>query len=87
MFRSSLHSVVCRRTHVLFTLFVFVCVWWCSTHIVCVVFLFFFLCLVSHVLTVSRDCQFLIGPSAYLRTCNIDDISTVSCYIKIVYEV
>jgi hypothetical protein len=26
--------VVCRRTHVLFTLFVFVCIKWCPTHIV-----------------------------------------------------
>ena len=33
MFRSSLPPVVCRRADVLFTLFVFVCVQWCRTHI------------------------------------------------------
>ena len=26
--------VVCRRTHVLITLFVFACVWWCPSHVV-----------------------------------------------------
>ena len=34
MFGSSLTAVICRRVHVLFTLFVFVCVQWCLTHIV-----------------------------------------------------
>ena len=34
MFGLSLPSVVCRRAHVLFTLFVFVRVKWCHTHIV-----------------------------------------------------
>jgi len=34
MFGSSLPPVVCRRAHVLFTLFVFACVYWCPTHIV-----------------------------------------------------
>jgi len=34
MFGSSFPLVVCMRVHVLFTLFVFVCVWWCPTHIV-----------------------------------------------------
>ena len=29
---SSLHPVVCKRSGVLFTLFVFVCVKWCPTH-------------------------------------------------------
>ena len=29
MFGSSLPPVVCRRAHVLFTLFVFICVYWC----------------------------------------------------------
>ena len=39
MFRSSLHPAVCRRAHVLFTLFVFLCIFnvmVSSTH--CVVF-------------------------------------------------
>ena len=31
---SSLPPVVCRRAHVLYTLFVFVCVQWCSAHFV-----------------------------------------------------
>ena len=47
MFGSSLPPVVCRRDHVLFTLFVFVCVQCCLTHIV----FFFVLC--------TLCCQFL----------------------------
>ena len=48
MFGSSLPSAVCRKDHVLFTLFVFVCLWWCPA--VCrrdhVLFtLFVFVCL------------------------------------------
>ena len=31
---SSFPPVVCRRAHILFTLFVFACVWWCPTHII-----------------------------------------------------
>ena len=42
MFGSSLPPVVCRRAHVLFTLFVLVCALWCPTHIVLWFFLFFF---------------------------------------------
>jgi hypothetical protein len=34
MFCSSLPPVVCMRVHVLFTLFVFICIQWCPTHIV-----------------------------------------------------
>ena len=34
IFGSSLPPVVCRRAHVLFALFVFVCVYWCPTPIV-----------------------------------------------------
>jgi len=34
MFGSSLPTVVCMRAHVLFTLFVFVCIKWHPTHIV-----------------------------------------------------
>ena len=33
MFGSSLAPVICRMDHVLFTLFVFVCAYWCPTHI------------------------------------------------------
>jgi hypothetical protein len=32
MFGSSLPPVVCRRSHVLFTLFVSACAWWCPAH-------------------------------------------------------
>jgi hypothetical protein len=42
MFGSSLLQVVCRKAHVLFTLFVFVCVCWCPMHIV---LWFCFICL------------------------------------------
>jgi len=38
-----LFPVVCRKVHVLFTLFVFVCVMWCPTHMV----LCFLFCLSS----------------------------------------
>ena len=41
MFGSSLHPVVFRRAHVLFTLFVFVCAQWCLTHsVLCFCFVF-----------------------------------------------
>ena len=57
MFGSSLLPVVCRRAHVLFTLFVFVYVWWCPTHIV-VCFCFVCLRLVYPMLPVSLDFPF-----------------------------
>ena len=64
MFDSSLPSAVCRRDHVLFTLFVFVCMWWCPARVVlclCSVFL----CLVYPVLPVYLDCPFLFSPSVF----------------------
>ena len=39
---SSLLPVVCRRAHVLFTLFVFICAQWCVANIVLCFMLFFF---------------------------------------------
>ena len=42
MFGLSLPLVVCRRAHVLYTSFVFVCLKWCPTHIVLCFFCFFF---------------------------------------------
>jgi hypothetical protein len=55
MFCSSLPPVVCRGTHVLFTLFVFVCEQWFPTRIVmCVCFVF--LRLVYPMLLISLDC-------------------------------
>jgi len=57
MFGSSLPPVVCRRTHVLFTLFVFACVWWCPTHIVlCVLFCLSSSCVLC---TLCTMCQVL----------------------------
>ena len=56
MFGSSLPPVVCRRAHVLFTLFVFVYVWWCPW--LCCVFCFVFLRLVYPMLPVSLDFPF-----------------------------
>jgi hypothetical protein len=63
LFASSLPPVVCRRDHVLFTLFVFVCVKWCPTHIV-LCFCIVFLRLVYPMLSVTLDCPFCIAPSA-----------------------
>jgi hypothetical protein len=64
MFVSSLSPVVCRRTHVLFTLFVFVCALWYPAHIV-LCFCFVCLRLVYSMLPVSLDCPFLIAPSVF----------------------
>ena len=64
MFGSSLPPVVCRRAHVLFTLYVFACAQWCPTHIV-LCFCFVFPRHVYHMLPVSLDCPFLIGPSVF----------------------
>ena len=59
MFGSSLPPIVCRRTHVLFTLFLFACVKWCPTHIV------IWFCFVVLRLRVSLDCPFFIVPSLF----------------------
>ena len=37
-FGSFLPPIVRMRTHVVFTLFLFVCIWWCPTHVVLVLF-------------------------------------------------
>ena len=60
-------QVVCRMAHVLFTLFVNVCVYWCLTHIV-FCFIFVFLCLVYPMLPVSLDCSFFLLPLRYSLT-------------------
>jgi hypothetical protein len=57
MFGPSLPSVVCRRAHVLYTLFVFV-----VSNTYCVVSLF---CFSLSMLPVSLDCPFLIVPSVF----------------------
>ena len=56
--------VVCSRAHVLFRLFVFVCVQWCSTHII-LWLCFVCLCLVYPILPVSLDSPFTIAPSVF----------------------
>ena len=76
MFGPSLPSVnvVCRSIHVLFMLFVFVCVWWCLTHIV-LCFCFVYLLLVScvwwcpaHTIGTTVDAGLL---SHYVHLCDI----------------
>ena len=58
MFGSSSPPVVCRRAHVLFTLFVFV--YSGVQHILYCVFVF--LCLVYPILSIPLDCPYLIDP-------------------------
>ena len=55
MLGSSLLPVVCRRAHVLFTLFVY-CLRIVVSNTYCFVFLFCFLCVVYPMLPVSLDC-------------------------------
>ena len=64
MFGSYFFSVVCRRMHVLLTLFIFVYVWWGPTHIVLSLC---FVCLrrVYPMLPVIRGCPLLIEPSVF----------------------
>ena len=63
MFVSSLSPIVCRRALVLL-LFVFVCIYWCPTHIV-LCFCFVFLRLVYSMLPVSLDYPFLIAQTVF----------------------
>jgi len=64
MVGSSLPPVVCRRAHVLFTLFVFVWVKLCPTHIL-LCFWFDYLRLVYPMLPVSLDYPFLMPSSVF----------------------
>ena len=64
MFGSSLPPVVCRMAHVLFTLFMFVYLQWCPTHIV-LCFCFVFLRLLYPMFPVSLDCPFVIATSVF----------------------
>ena len=57
MFVSSLPPVVCRRAHVLFTLFVLACAQWCPANIAVCFASFFFVVLVYPMLRVSPDFQ------------------------------
>jgi hypothetical protein len=63
MFDSSL-PVVCRRVHVLFTLFVFACALWYPRHIV-LCFCFVFRLVVYPIFPVSLDCPFSIAPLVF----------------------
>ena len=56
--------VVCRSTHVLFRLYVFVSIYWCAIHIV-LCFCFVHLRLVFPMFLVFLYCQFLIAPSVF----------------------
>ena len=60
----TLLSVVCKRVHVLYTLFVFVCLKWCPTYIV-LCFCFVFLRLGVPMLPVSLDGSFFFAPSVF----------------------
>jgi len=69
MFGSSLPPVVCRRAHVLFTLFVFVCAVMVNTY--CVVFLFYFLHRVYPIVQFIWIVHFFIAPSVFFNIyCN-----------------
>ena len=63
MLGSSVSPVVCRKIHVLFTLFELACAKWCPTYIIMLCLCFVCLCLVHLMLPVSLDCLFLIDPS------------------------
>jgi hypothetical protein len=56
MFGSSLPPVVCRRAHVLFTLFVFAVVYWCPAHIV-LYFCFVFLRIIIIIIIIRNDAK------------------------------
>ena len=62
MFGWYLPPVLCMSFHVLFTIFVLVCVYWCPTHIVLCAFS---LRLVHPMLPVSKDCQISGWPNQY----------------------
>jgi hypothetical protein len=62
--RSSLDPIVCRRTHVLFTIF-FVCLPIVVSSAYCVVLCFVFLRLSYPMLPVSLDCHFVLALSVF----------------------
>ena len=68
VFGSSLFPVVCRRAHVLFTLFVFACVQWYGFAL-----LVFVLCPMFPMLPVSLDCSFFIAPSRFFETISYEN--------------
>ena len=78
MLVSSFPPIVCSRTHVLFTLYLFACVYVWSTDVV-YYFWFIFLRLLYPVLPVSLDCPFFLLPIRYFLTFVIDTVA-FSCY-------
>jgi hypothetical protein len=89
MFGSSLPPIVCRRAHVLSTLFVLACIYWCPTHIVlCLRFVYHRL--VYPMLPISLDCPFLEDKDIYTLDCLFiedKDIYTLDCLFKIFFSV
>ena len=84
---SILPPAVCRTTHVLSMIFVFVGVYWYPTHIV-ICFCFLCLRLVWPTLPVSLDCQLLITPLVFLNVCvHLSIFSTAfwGCFESVVY--
>jgi len=77
MFVSSLPPVICRRAHVLFTLFDLVCVLWCPTHIV---LCFCFVCIVSCVPYVAS----FSGMS--ILDCSFGILLRLFCLVSLHYE-
>jgi hypothetical protein len=64
MFVSSLPLVVCRRSHILYTWFVFVCICWCPAYIV-LCSCFVCLRLVCPMLSASPYCPFLSANTMF----------------------
>ena len=85
MFGSSLPSAVCRRDHVLFTLFVFACMWWCPARVVLSLY-FVFLCLVYPVLIIFPlrcSLTFMFLYSGYLQSTKFTMATLFVCRLKI----
>ena len=80
MFGSSLSPVVCRRTRILFTLFVFVCVLSGVQHILCFVFLFFFVFILC-----TLCCQFLWNVHVLLTLMFTNSRSTYKSFHTFIY--
>jgi hypothetical protein len=82
MFGSSLHTVVCRRTHVVFTLFVFVFAYCCPTHIV------FLYCFSSSypMSPGSLDCTYWIAPSVLSNVYDLCYLYTESICLYPLYQ-
>lgn len=80
---SILPPAVCRTTHVLSMIFVFVGVYWYPTHIV-LCFCFCCLPLVWPTLPVSLDCQLLITPMVFFNVYVL--LSSFYCILRLFRE-